>query len=399
MRILVGVSGGIAAYKACELVSRLVQSGHEVRVVLTPGATEFVRPLTFRALSGHAVGVVTSDEPEGPLSHITLAHWADAMVIAPASTSLLARLASGQATDMLSLIYLGFVGPVLVAPAMEPDMWGHPRAQANVRTLTRDGVRFVGPHQGRLASGRTGLGRMAEPAEIVESVLDLTEVQDLQGIRVVVTAGSTWEYFDPVRLLTNPSTGLMGVLIANLAARRGAQVTIIPGPAVTFPLHMAVTEHRVESAEEMLQAVQAAMPDADVFIGAAAVSDFRPRHRLSQKAPKESIGLEWSMEPNPDIIRVIAEQYRHQKKLLVGFAAETENPEERARYKRENKGLDAVVANLVGSGQGFGHGIHRAWLVTKTGSQPISVDSKTETAKILLDWVQKQVREGSGWNR
>lgn len=390
MRVIVGVSGGIAAYKACELVSRLVKSGHEVRVVMTPAAAQFVAPLTFRALSGHPVASSTLDEPEGPISHVALSHWAEAMIVAPATAALLARLASGQAEDMVSLVYLGFRGPVLLAPAMEPEMWSHPRTQNNVQILQDDGVQFVGPHYGRMASGREGLGRMAEPAEIYEAMLDATAVQDLKGRTFVVTAGATWEFFDPVRLLTNPSTGLMGVAVANQAARRGARVLLAAGPTVTAPLHPRVERRPVTSAIDMLAAVDSAMGDADALIGAAAVSDFRPVRRLLQKAHKDQLGLNWAMERNPDVIRAMAEKYGADK-LIVGFAAETENAVEQAEAKRVKKGLDAVVANLVGEGQGFGAGHHQAWLVTDRGSWAFAGEDKGMTAAALLDWIRDRL--------
>lgn len=389
MRIVVGVSGGIAAYKACELVSRLVKAGHEVRVVMTPAAAQFVAPLTFRALSGQEVGLRSDDEPVGPLSHVKLAHWADALVIAPASASLMARLAQGHAVDMLGLVYLGFRGPVLVAPAMEPEMWDHPRTRENCRILTEDGVNWVGPGFGRMASGLEGLGRLAEPADIVDALDVLLAPKDLGHLSMVVTAGSTWEHFDPVRILTNPSTGLMGVLVANQAARRGARVTLVAGPSVTVPVDPRVHRESAVSAVDMLDAVREALRYADVMVGTAAVSDFRPKTRLLQKAHKDQTGLEWAMERNPDIIQTMAQEFREQK-LFVGFAAETENPVEQAEAKRRRKQLDAVVANLVGEGIGFGTGAHQAWLVTRDGVQQLPGGTKAQTATALLDWIARE---------
>ena len=396
MRIIVGVSGGIAAYKSCELVSRLVQAHHEVRVVMTPQAAQFVAPLTFRALTGHPAAIAVNDEPEGPLSHITLAQWADALIVAPATASLLARFAAGTADDMLSLVYLSFKGPVLLAPAMEPNMWEHPRTQANLKVLISDGIRLVGPHAGRLASGRSGLGRMAEPEELVEALEDVLTPKDLGGISLVVTAGATWEHFDPVRLLTNPSTGRMGVLIANLAARRGARVSLVCGPRVTEPVHQAVERVDVVSALDMLEACQELMRTGDVFVGAAAVSDFRPEKPLSQKAHKTELGLQWAMAPNPDIIRALSDQYRS-RALMVGFAAETDNAPKHAEDKRRGKQLDAVVANLVGSDQGFGRGRYQSWMVTDQGVNEIPGNSKEDTARALLDWVAERIRGDGRW--
>ncbi|NMP22401.1 bifunctional phosphopantothenoylcysteine decarboxylase/phosphopantothenate--cysteine ligase CoaBC [Sulfobacillus harzensis] len=394
MRIIVGVAGGIAAYKACEVVSRLVKAGHSVRVVMTPAAAQFVAPLTFRALSGHAVGIEAADEPAGPLSHVQLAHWAEALVIAPATASLMSRLAHGQTDDLLGLVYLGIRGPVVAAPAMEPEMWSHPRTQANASVLRADGVRLVGPAVGRMASGQEGLGRMAEPAEIVAALEDALTPKDLAGTTIVVTAGATWEHFDPVRVLTNPSTGLMGVLIANQAARRGADVRLVTGPAVPYAVDDRVRRETVVSAEEMQRAVIAMAQDADVVVGAAAVSDFRPRERLGSKAHKDDVGLNWEMVRNPDIIQSIGERYQGQK-VLVGFAAETEDVLAQAEAKRRKKHLDAVVANLVGVGRGFGAGEYGAWLVTAEGPRELG-GSKEHTAAALLDWIRERRAAGHG---
>jgi phosphopantothenoylcysteine decarboxylase/phosphopantothenate--cysteine ligase len=393
MHIVVGVSGGIAAYKACELVSRLVQDGHQVRVVMTSKAAQFVAPLTFRALTGHAVGMDSGDEPEGPLSHVRLAHWADAMIVAPATAELLARLAEGLADDLLSLVYLGCRGPVVMAPAMEAEMWAHPATQRHVARLTADGVVVVGPKSGRLASGHWGQGRMAEPDELIEALRDATSVKDLAGVKMVVTAGATWEFFDPVRLLTNPSTGLMGVLIAHFAARRGAEVSLVYGPSVSAKLRPDLRCYPVVSATDMLEAVERAvrsMP-ADVLVSAAAVSDFRPARPRSEKAHKDNVGLTWEMQRNPDIIRTMAQRYGD-RMLMVGFAAETEDPVRSATIKRQEKGLHAVVANLVGQGRGFGDGAHEAWLIADNGEWSIPGASKEATATFLLDWIRDRLR-------
>lgn len=391
MRIIVGVSGGIAAYKTGELVSRLVKAGHEVRVVMTRAAHQFMGPLTFRALSGQAVVTDAEEDAYGAIGHIALSHWGEALVIAPASANLMARLARGAADDMLSLIYLGFRGPILMAPAMEPLMWDHPRTRANVSTLMHDGVHLVGPTEGRMASGREGLGRMAEPVDIYSALMDVTTEKQLAGVAMVVTAGSTWEYFDPVRLLANPSTGLMGVLIANEGARRGAAVTLVHGPGVRESLHPQVTAYPVVSALEMLEAVELLAVRAHVVVGAAAVSDFRPREVWKRKAHKEEVGLLWEMERNPDIMGELGRRY-HGEKVLVGFAAETEDPIEQAQKKRERKQLDAVVANRVGIHAGFGPDHHQAWLVSDDQVTTISPQTKEATAKTLIDWIWHRYR-------
>ncbi len=385
MRVIVAVSGGIAAYKSCEVVSRLIKRGHDVRVVMTPAAAQFVAPLTFRALSGHGVGIHSDDEPEGPLSHVALAHWAEALIIAPASASLMSRLAQGRAEDLVSLVYLGFRGPVIMAPAMEPEMWSHPSTQRNVTVLQQDGVHLVGPNEGRVASGLEGLGRMAEPWEIIAAFDEVRAPKDLDGLGILITAGPTWEHFDPVRVLTNPSTGLMGVTMANQAVRRGARVVLVTGPGVSFPVDPRVIREKVVSASDMQQRVQAWAEKVDVVVAAAAVSDFRPAEPLAHKAHKDDVGLHWVMDRNPDIIATVAQRYAG-KKLLIGFAAETENPIEQGDAKRLRKHLDAVVANQVGDSTGFGQGAYEAWLVTADGAQRIG-DSKAETAERLLDWI------------
>lgn len=386
------VSGGIAAYKACDVVSRLVKAGHAVRVVMTPAAAQFVAPLTFRALSGQSVSIDVGGAEGGAIGHVELARWAEALVIAPATASLMSRMANGDARDMVTLVYMGFRGPVVVAPAMEPEMWSHPRTVANRAVLEKDGVLLVGPEEGRMASGYLGVGRMAEPETIVEALQDAVSPQDLAGRTLVVTAGATWEHFDPVRLLTNPSTGMMGVAVANQAARRGARSVLVAGPSVALgTVHPRVEILSVVSAADMLNAVRAAMPEADVFVGAAAVSDFRPAQSADYKVHKADIPREWAMVPNPDIIRTMATEFRGQK-LMVGFAAETDNPVEQAQKKRQEKQLDAVLANLVGSDRGFGHGAHQAWLVSREGVAELASQTKAETAHHLLDWISEQLR-------
>lgn len=391
MRLVVGVSGSIAAYKACDLVSKAVQAGHLVRVIMTPTATQFVGPLTFSALSGHSVVWETTDQVQGSVSHVALANWAEALIVAPATAALLSRLAQGEANDMLTLTYLGFRGPVLLAPAMEPKMWEHPATQRNVTRLKEDGVHLVGPNVGHVASGEQGRGRMAEPLEILEALRDATAKRDLTGIRMVITAGATWEHFDPVRLLTNPSTGMMGVMLADQAAIRGAQVVLVAGPSVNLPIHPKVDVYRVTSAQDMLDSVLSVMESAQVFIGAAAVSDFRPAQRQAHKVHKDALLSRWDMVANPDIIRTVAERYRGQK-LIVGFAAETEQVQEQAERKRTQKGLDAVVANRVGVQEGFGDLPHEAWLVTKQGVQPLPGHDKRQTATAVLDWIRESLR-------
>lgn len=360
MRVILGVGGGIAAYKSCDLASRLVQQGHELSVVMTQTASEFVGPLTFRALSGRPVAIAAADEPMGPLSHVRLARWAQVMIIAPLTQNLLARLSLGLSSDMLSLVFQGFQGPIIVAPAMEPEMWLSPQTQKRMEDLLdQRQVVVVGPNHGRMASGYMGPGRMAEPAEIMDALWRLAKPKNLSGVSVVITAGPTWEHFDPVRLLTNPSTGSVGIALAKELSARGAQVTVVHGPGVSTVKWPGIRYVATESARDMLDAVAALMPAADVLIGAAAVSDFRPVHPASQKMPKSALEQAWLMEANPDIMAEMGRLY-HDSKILIGFAAETHNVVASALAKAERKRLHAIVANAVGKGLGFGEGEYQA---------------------------------------
>lgn len=390
MRIVVGVGGGIAAYKTCHLVSQLVQKGHEVQVVMTEAATRFVAPLTFHALSGHAVTVTAEDPTDvGPIGHVALAHWAEALVLAPAPGELLARLAAGVAHDMLGLVYLGFSGPRVVAPAMEPEMWQHPAVRRAVAAMTADGVHWVGPTYGRMASGRVGLGRMAEPEAILEVLEGVLAPKDLEGVHFLVTAGPTWEHFDPVRILTNPSTGVMGVEIARQAVHRGAAVDLVHGPRVAVPALPRLAAWPVVSAREMLERCLERLdgqPAVDVVVAAAAVSDFRPAQPLPGKGHKGDLGLEWQMVPNPDVLAEISRRLGPGA-VRVGFAAETDDLEASARRKLREKGLDAVVANRVGSGRGFGDGAYEALWVEVDRPPERLVGDKRTVAQILLDRV------------
>lgn len=390
MRIVVGVGGGIAAYKTCHLVSQLVQKRHEVQVVMTEAATRFVAPLTFHALSGRAVTVTAEDPTDlGPIGHVALAHWAEALVLAPAPGELLARLAAGLGHDMLGLVYLGFSGPRVVAPAMEPEMWRHPAVRRAVEAMTADGVQWVGPTYGRMASGRMGLGRMAEPDAILEVLESVVAPKDLKGVRILVTAGPTWEHFDPVRILTNPSTGVMGVEIARQAVHRGAEVDLVHGPRVAVPTLPHLAAWPVVSAREMLDRCLERIgrqPEVNVVVAAAAVSDFRPARPLAAKGHKGELGLEWQMLPNPDVLAEVSRRLGPEA-VRVGFAAESEDLEASARRKLREKGLDAVVANRVGPDRGFGEGAYEAlWVEADRPPERLAGDKRT-VAKILLDRV------------
>lgn len=386
MRIVLGVGGGIAAYKVCEVASRLTQAGHEIYVVMTEAARQFVAPLTFEALTHFPVSTAVTDTPLGPLSHVRLAHSADLIIIAPLTAGLMSRLAQGQPSDMLTAVYLGARCPVLAAPAMEPEMWAHPAVRRQRDLLLADGVRFLGPALGRMASGLEGLGRMVEASEIIDTVPSMTRVQDLLGLRVAITAGPTWEFFDPVRVLTNPSTGVMGSVLARAARDRGAEVTLIHGPmAISAPT--GVKAIPVVSAEDMRAALEDALPHSDVVVGAAAVSDFRAETPSPEKMNKRLDGapVSWTVVPNPDLLALASQDKGH--RILVGFAAETSGHVEKARAKLARKHLDLIVANRVEPGWGFGHQPSEAWLVWPDGRTETVVAGKEVLAHRIWDAV------------
>ncbi len=385
MRVVLGVGGGIAAYKVCEVASRLVQDGHTVDVVMTEAARQFVAPLTFRALTHRPVSTSVADEPVGVLSHVALAHAADVMVVAPATADLLARLASGRADDMLTAVYLGVRCPVLVAPAMEPEMWTHPATRRAATVLAGDGVGLLGPASGRMASGEHGIGRMVEPDAIVRAVRRLATPQDLAGLRLLITAGPTWEFFDPVRLLSNPSTGSMGVAVAEAAYFRGADVTLVHGP-LTVPIPPEVAAVGVTTTEEMAAAVDERFGDVDAVVAAAAVADFRPAAPSAAKLKKADGGqpTAWAVERTVDILARLGDAKRpHQ--TVVGFKAETDHHVERAVAMWRAKHLDLVVANRVEAGHGFGDGDTDAWLVWSPDRVEPYHGPKAGLAAALLD--------------
>lgn len=356
--VLLGVSGGIAAYKGAELVRRLCDAGAEVRVVLTANAARFVTALTFQALSGHPVrSSLWDDSAEAAMGHLELAHWADEVLIAPASADLISRLAHGAADDLLATLCLATTAPLTIAPAMNHRMWAHAATQANVATLRSRGVQFLGPAEGRMAEPESGLGRLVEPDEIVAGLAasrgsrDAMQVsRELAGVRVLVNAGPTYEDIDPVRFIGNRSSGRMGFAIAEAAAQAGAEVTLVAGP-VTLATPPGVSRVDVRSARQMRDAVLARASHNDVFIAAAAVGDFRPQNVLPQKFKKGGAALELALVENPDILAEVAALA--ERPFVVGFAAETENVETHARGKLERKHLDLIAANHVGADLGF----------------------------------------------
>jgi Phosphopantothenate-cysteine ligase (EC 6.3.2.5)/Phosphopantothenoylcysteine decarboxylase (EC 4.1.1.36) len=388
-RILIGVTGGIAAYKICELVRRLRDLEAEVRIVMTEGATHFVTPTTFQALSGQPVRVSLWDEAgEAAMGHIELAKWAERVLIAPASADTIARLAHGFANDLLSTVVLATAAPVYVAPAMNQQMWANLAVQANIGTLRVRGVQVLGPADGDQACGDIGSGRMLEPHELRDILVASFGEQPLRGRHVVVSAGPTYEDIDPVRFIGNRSSGRMGFAVAAAAREAGAEVTLVAGP-VSLPTPQGVRRTDVRSAREMHEAVLAATEAADIYIGAAAVGDYRPAdvagHKL-KKAGGEPLRLE--LAENPDIIGSLAARGSHP--FLVGFAAETRDVADYARDKLARKGLDMIAANEVGGGRGFEVAENALHLFWPGGDVALAQAPKTDLARQLMAHVAER---------
>lgn len=400
-KILLCVGGGIAAYKALELVRRLRERGALVQVAMTEGAQQFVTPLAFQALSGEPTRTSLWDHAaEQAMGHLELARWADEVVVAPATADLIARLAHGMANDLVATLCLATEARLTVCPAMNHRMWRHPATQANVALLRERGARIVGPEDGPLAEGESGPGRLTEPAAIAATLAGEADaqavapaVQDLAGLRIVVTAGPTYEDIDPVRYVGNRSSGKMGYAVAASAARHGADVLLVSGP-VSLPTPPGVSRVDVRSAEQMRQAVLAALP-ADVFIGAAAVADYTPRSVATSKIKKTGEGRETLQL---DLVRtqdILAEVARNEQvlKLVVGFAAETDNVAGYARQKLVAKHLDLIVANRVGvPGRGFESDDNAMTVFWKDGEQDFPPAPKTRLADELVALIAARVR-------
>ena len=385
-RIVLGVTGGIAAYKACDLASRLVKQGAQVRVVLTEHACKFVPPLTFETLTNHPAAVDTFG-PRGEIEHISLAKWGELLLVAPATANCLGKLANGIADDLLSTTALAMSGPVLLAPAMNANMYRHPANQANLKLLRERGVRFVGPASGHLACGDDDIGRMSEPQEIVEAVCALLNPKrDFEGVKVLVTAGPTVERIDPVRYITNRSSGKMGYAIAEAARDRGAQVTLVSGPvALQKPAGMEVVS--IESSAQLCAAVLERGDGADVVIQAAAPADFRPVQMAAQKIKKTGAGMALQLENTTDIAAELGRR-KHPGQLLVAFAAETQAVLENAQGKLTRKNADLVVANDVSrTDAGFGVDTNAVTLITREDARALPLQSKRATADGILDLV------------
>jgi len=392
MRVTVGVSGGIAAYKAAELVRALQRQALEVHVVMTAAACKFVQPLTFEALSGHKVITSLWNESDADqatteqngIEHIGEAQWADALVVAPATANILAKFAHGIADDFLSTLYLASAAPVLVAPAMNVNMWEHPATQANLEILRQRGVRVVEPGTGELACGMVGAGRMAEPEVIADAVLSaLGRRHDLAGEILLVTAGGTREALDPVRFLGNRSSGKMGYALAEAAQSRGAKVILISGPSALYaPAHCELV--KVITAEQMREAVLDRMAEATLIAKAAAVSDYRPV-KVSEQKLKRSGPITLELAPTEDILAEVVRR-RRPGQLIVGFAAETENRMENGRAKLLRKGADAIVINDVTSeGVGFDSDLNAATFLTLHTATELAEMPKRQLADRILD--------------
>ncbi|WP_339668983.1 bifunctional phosphopantothenoylcysteine decarboxylase/phosphopantothenate--cysteine ligase CoaBC [Dasania marina] len=392
--ILLGVTGGIAAYKSAELIRRLKEHGAEVQVVMTPAAQEFITPLTLQALSGNPVHTSLLDpEAEAAMGHIALARWADLVLVAPATADFMARLATGQANDLLTTLCLATDAPIAIAPAMNQAMWRDAATQQNLSTLIAQQVAIFGPGDGEQACGDVGPGRMIEPDHIAELAAQQFASGSLDGVKLVITAGPTIEAIDPVRFISNHSSGKMGFALAQAAIDAGASVTLIAGP-----VHLATPERcqriNVQSAEQMLHAVNEQLAQCDIFIGCAAVADYRPASVAEQKIKKNDDSMTISLVRNPDIISAVAQ---HQPRpFCVGFAAETENLLAHAQQKLARKNLDMIIANdVANSAIGFNSDNNAATLITQHGQQPLALASKTQLARAAIVHIAQHFKQAN----
>jgi phosphopantothenoylcysteine decarboxylase/phosphopantothenate--cysteine ligase len=389
-RVLLGVSGGIAAYKAAELARELMRAGAEVQPVLTAGGESMVSRATFAALTGREVPGTVWDRPAA-VEHVALAHWGDLLLVAPATAHTIAKLAAGLADDLLGNLALAFGGPVVVAPAMHTEMWEHPATQANLAVLRARGVRVVPPASGPLTSGDVGPGRLAEIPDLVAAAADaVAGERTLAGVRVLVSLGGTREPLDPVRYIGNRSSGRMGAAIVSEAVRRGATVTVVAAPA-SVPVPPGARRIEVETAQQLFDAVTAEAPSHDVAVMAAAVADFRPKHAADGKIKKDQGVPEVLLEPTPDTLAELG-RTRTPGQVLVGFAAETSDHLANARSKLERKRLDLVVLNHVeGARSAFGAEAADASLIDAEGVVDLPGASKDEIARLLLDRVEARL--------
>lgn len=393
-QIVLGISGGIAAYKTAELVRRLRDRGAQVRVVMTPAAETFITPLTLQAISGHPVSDDLLDHAaEAAMGHIELAKWADLIILAPATADLLARLATGMANDLVTTICLASAAPIAVAPAMNQQMYRAQATQHNLKVLKERNVLIWGPDEGSQACGDIGPGRMLEPMAIVERAMQhFTTEKNFSGLRITITAGPTREALDPVRFISNHSSGKMGFSIAQAAAERGAEVTLITGP-VNLPTPQGVKRIDVNSALEMYEQVQATVASQHIFIGCAAVSDYRFKQISTEKIKKQGDEITFTLVKNPDIVASVATIEKN-RPFVVGFAAETQNVEEYARGKLKQKNLDLICANNVSlAGHGFNSDTNALHLFWHDGSVLLPHNGKLQLSHSLLDEILKHYDE------
>ncbi|MFT5113095.1 MAG: phosphopantothenoylcysteine decarboxylase/phosphopantothenate--cysteine ligase [Parasphingorhabdus sp.] len=396
--ILVGIGGGIAAYKCAELVRRLKDAGAQIKVVMTQNSCEFITPLTMQAVSGQAVRTTLLDsDAENGMDHIELARWADDIIIAPTTANLAARIANGIADDLLTTLVLASKAQLWLAPAMNHVMWSKAATIRNFEQLVLDGARLIGPNQGDQACGESGTGRMSEPAEILATIItaSIQKITALSRKKVLLTAGPTWEALDPVRGITNHSSGKMGFALASAFIESGAQVTLVSGPC-QLPSPDGVEVIRVSSATEMLDAVLESITEQDIFVGVAAVADYRPVNQQKQKLKKQADHMTLELVRNPDILATVAES--NTAPFCVGFAAETQNVESYALGKLKKKKLDMIAANLVGSSSGGFMSDDNALLVLGNDlRQQLGPDSKTSIARQLVKLIaQEYEKKNSG---
>jgi phosphopantothenoylcysteine decarboxylase/phosphopantothenate--cysteine ligase len=391
-RVLLGVTGSIAAYKSADLVRRLRDAGAVVRVAMTENAKRFITPLTMQAVSGYPVHEELFDiHAEAAMGHIELARWADAVVVAPATADFMTRLANGGADDLLTTLCLATTAPIVLAPAMNQGMWKHTLTQANVQVLQQHKkMTIVGPGEGNQACGDVGLGRMLEPAEIVEKVSAIFSTGQLAGIRVVVTAGPTHEAIDPVRYITNGSSGKMGFALAEAAREAGAEVVLIAGPVnIAKPTYLKCTS--VVTAQEMHEAVMRKMPDCDIFLAVAAVGDYRCEKIATQKIHKDDMAVKLDLIRNVDIVASVGQL--PERPFIVGFAAETENVIQQAQAKRARKKMDIIVANYVGDQLGMGSDDNEVTIIAAESEIKLPPTTKRKLARQIIAIIAKAYKQ------
>lgn len=394
-RIILGVTGGIACYKACEIARQLGRLGATVQVVMTEAATAFVSPLTFQALTGHPVRTSLLDaDAEAGMGHIELARWADLIIVAPCTANTLATLAAGRADDLLSTLWLASTAPKAVAPAMNQAMWADPNTTQHCQQIEAQGTWVLGPDSGIQACGDVGPGRMLEPDALLDALLAQVDPGPLDGRHILITAGPTHEPIDPVRYLANRSSGKMGFALAAEAKRLGAVVELVAGP-VHLETPQGVQRTDVETASQMHQAVLERIAAADLFIGAAAVSDMRPAQPATHKLKKQSDHLDHlELVENPDIVQSVA-RHPHRPQLVVGFAAETDDVERHATVKLAQKSLDCIIANDVSNGQVFGRDITTLSIIEPHHTEHLSTTTKDDAAKAILAHLTVLLSQGS----